>query len=308
MKNAYLISVHTDPQQLCRLIESLYDARSMFFIHVDKKVDIDPFRAAIPLRLLESGFIVFTERVNTWWAGFSQVKYQTLLLQAVNDCKIKFDYVFFLTGLDYPLWSLDRMHKYFVSNSNKEYLCAMNVSEIMKEKFTLYHFFRDSSIRNCLIRRLIIAMSRLVMKIIPLRKPAYLKIKGEGKWPIYMSSACMALTYDCAMYVLKYITDKSFQKYFRYSYAPDELGIATIVMNSPYADNTIPYEYAYYRGTHGFAVTHEYEYNTICKVLTEADFDWLMNSNKMFARKLNTGISDKLVDMIENCRSKSNTH
>lgn len=180
MRIAYLISVHTDPRQLCRLIESLYDARSMFFIHVDKKVDINSFRAAIPLRLLNSGFIVFTERVNTWWAGFSQVKYQTLLLQAVSDCKMKFDYVFFLTGLDYPLWSLNRMYKYFASNSNKEYLCAMNVSEVMQEKFTIYHFFRDSSIRNRQIRRLIIAISRLIMKIIPLRKPAYLKIKGGG--------------------------------------------------------------------------------------------------------------------------------
>src|SRR3712207_8921128 len=36
---AFLISAHTDPQQLCRLVKSLPET-AQFFIHVDAKSDI----------------------------------------------------------------------------------------------------------------------------------------------------------------------------------------------------------------------------------------------------------------------------
>lgn len=252
------------------------------------------------------GNIRFTrKRINTWWAGYSQVEYQKILLQEVADSSSTYDLVFFLTGLDYPLWSLTQLEAAFLSNPRKEYISAMDVSDIMKHKFTIYHFFRDSNIRNSFIRKALIAGTRAVMSVLPFRKPNYVMLDGK-RCPIYMSSACMALTCDCAMYVLERLKQKAFADYFRYAYAPDELGIATIVMNSPYARNTVPYLHKEYRGTYGFAVTHEYEYKDICKILTIDDYERLIGSRKMFARKLTSAVSSDLIDKIDRHRNAGN--
>lgn len=43
MKIAYMIAAHTDPIQLRRLVISLNGEDIEFFIHIDKKSDIQPF-------------------------------------------------------------------------------------------------------------------------------------------------------------------------------------------------------------------------------------------------------------------------
>lgn len=63
MKLAFLISTHTDVSQLKRLVEALPD-NSVFFIHVDGKVDIAPFKEAF----IGDERVVFIEhRVNVKW-------------------------------------------------------------------------------------------------------------------------------------------------------------------------------------------------------------------------------------------------
>ena len=45
MQKNYLILAHKNPEQLCRMIRTLDDGVSTFFIHVDAKVAIEPFKA-----------------------------------------------------------------------------------------------------------------------------------------------------------------------------------------------------------------------------------------------------------------------
>jgi len=47
MEKNYIILVHENPQQLLRLIKALDDNKSFFYIHVDKKVDIQDFKELI---------------------------------------------------------------------------------------------------------------------------------------------------------------------------------------------------------------------------------------------------------------------
>lgn len=44
MKKAFLISAYTDSVQLGNLIDTLEDKDHWFFIHIDKNVDIIPFK------------------------------------------------------------------------------------------------------------------------------------------------------------------------------------------------------------------------------------------------------------------------
>lgn len=47
MKIAFLISAYTDPKQLGNMIGALAAGNHWFFVHVDKKVDIAPFRDSV---------------------------------------------------------------------------------------------------------------------------------------------------------------------------------------------------------------------------------------------------------------------
>ena len=49
-KIAILILAHKNPHQLARLITCFNDCRYDIYIHIDKKVDISPFKEAITAR------------------------------------------------------------------------------------------------------------------------------------------------------------------------------------------------------------------------------------------------------------------
>ena len=86
-KIAFLISAHTDPQHLCRLVKSL-PSSSEFFIHIDAKSDIQPFRT-----LLQQPNVHFVKpRIDVMWGSIGVVDSQMSMIREALDCGIKFDY------------------------------------------------------------------------------------------------------------------------------------------------------------------------------------------------------------------------
>lgn len=172
MKNAYLISIHTDPLQVQRLIKSLWDGDSFFILHIDKKVNIKPFKDIILSSSTPNRIIFTRKRIWTQWAGFSQVRYQIALLDEMLNTNETFDRVFFLTGQDYPLWSLKQMKEDYQKNPLREYIKGMNISncDAMKWKFTKYHFCRDVPVHSIKLKKLLSGSSRIIMSLLPFRE------------------------------------------------------------------------------------------------------------------------------------------
>lgn len=65
MNIAIMIAAHTDPVQLKRLVDSLRGIGADFYIHIDKKKEIDPFVNA--LKNIDVNFI--SKRVCTNLGG-----------------------------------------------------------------------------------------------------------------------------------------------------------------------------------------------------------------------------------------------
>ena len=63
MNIAIMIAAHTDPVQLKRLVDSLRGIGADFYIHIDKKKEIEPFVNA--LKDIDVNFI--SKRVCTNW-------------------------------------------------------------------------------------------------------------------------------------------------------------------------------------------------------------------------------------------------
>ena len=87
-----------------------------FFIHVDNKQDITPFREAC--NGIENVYFV-EERIDNYWGGYNSIiaTMRTIKLAlSTND----YDRFVLLQGQDYPLYSPAETHNFFESNIDIE--------------------------------------------------------------------------------------------------------------------------------------------------------------------------------------------
>ena len=100
-----------------------------------------------------------------------------------------------------------------------------------------------------------------------------------------------SITHDTACYVLnKY---NNYKKYFRHTLCPDEIFLQTILINSPDISRIIDENLRYIDWNRG----NPY-------ILKQEDYNMLMDSNKLFARKFDINVDRniilKIYDMLMN--------
>ena len=287
---AYLISAHTDAPQLRRLVEAL-QPEAEYFVHIDMKSSIAPF-----LRELNQPNVHFIpERVNVQWGTMLEVEYQMNLIRAAVNHPRRFDRIFFLSGMDYPLWSRSHIHAFLRENVGREFLQGISldtpdIGERQRQMYTVSRpYFKN--------RKLAI-LARKALKLTGYRKKRHFQVEGR-QWKLYKGSAWWCISQELAAYVLEqYETKPQIRRYFRDSFCPAETLIQTIAFNSPqWAGHCILSEGSY-QSLAALTPLHFIEYDPVIKIMDETDFDRLLASGKMFCRKVVSGRSDKLVDML----------
>ena len=87
--------------------------------------------------------------------------------------------------------------------------------------------------------------------------------------------------------------------YFTDSFGQAETLIQTIAFNSPaWAEKCLLWE-GEYPGLASLTPLHFIIYDPIIKVMDETDYDTLITSDRMFTRKLVSGKSDQLVELLK---------
>ena len=145
MEKNYIILVHENPQQLLRLIKALDDNKSFFYIHVDKKVDIQDFKELITG--YKNVFFV-TDRYECIWGNISIV-YATLscMHEVVNDQRN--GYCILMSGKDYPVKSTQAINSFFDLNNGYEFINVKPIDECWPDnkwvqRFNYYSFYLSS--------------------------------------------------------------------------------------------------------------------------------------------------------------------
>src|SRR3546814_9198202 len=113
-------------------------------------------------------------------------------------------------------------------------------------------------------------LERLINQVTPIRMtPMNMILTGRAQW--------MTLCADHVRYVLSYIyKNPQVARFFKYTWGPDEFFFQTILFNSPFRSDIINDNLRYIDWTEGAASP---------KVLTRKDFEELVNSGKLYARK-----------------------
>lgn len=277
MRIAHLILTYTSPQQTERMIKNMMHDDFDFYIHVDKKYDINPhlFLEALP------NVYFINNRVDVKWAGFNTVIATFECIKEIVSTGIQYDFINFLSGQDYPLKSAAYLADFFKENKGKEFLSFRDIRNDWKEGlirmeryFLINHDFKGRY-----------TLERLINFIMPRRKIPY-NMHPYGKSMFWMLSP------EIAMYVVNKVeSDKKLTNFFYFCWASDEFVFQTILMNSPHKNNIVNNNYRYIDWSEGGANP---------KTLDENDFEQIEKADMLFARKLDIEKSAKLFDMIDN--------
>lgn len=282
MRIAYLINAHKNFKQLERLVATLNTKDVCFFIHIDKKVDASGF-AKLSECLEKYNTMFVSDRVGMKWGGFSQVEATINGLQTIIGSGKSFDYINFISGQDYPIKHNAFILEFLSSNRGYEFIeyCELSPNGWEGAMTRFERYWLHDIINNTPVCSLI---QNVLSVLLPKRKipKGYNAFGGSSWWTI---------SSDCARYILDFVDkERKFVDFFRLTLCPDEIFFQTIIMNSEYITRICNNNLRYIDWSEG-------ESNP--KVLSKVDFNLLLSSNKLFARKFDTNLDEQVLDMLD---------
>ena len=285
--HAYLIMAHTNVEQLGSLISALDHPSNDIYIHLDRKMgDVD---LEFLKQKAKKSKIVFTKRLNVIWGHYSQIECEMELFKTALLYK-KYEYLHLLSGMDLPLCSQDYMHEFFNSDSKIEYVHieSEDLTEKDKEKCN-YRFPIQKYIGNRTSGILYYTQRILV------RMQKYLGLKKDTRPfdKLYKGANWVSVTGDFAKYLIE--QEKIIEKVFKYSKCCDEIFLQTILMNSPFSkclsSQVFCDDYRMCQRYIDWERGNPY-------VFRDSDFDELIKSGYLFARKFDIKVDSVVIERI----------
>ncbi len=275
MKLAHLVLCHVNPEQVKRLVTALYHEDADIYIHVDRKVPIEPF---LPLTALPNVYLV-QERVRVYWGGYSIVQATLSGFRQILGSGIRYDFINLLSGQDYPLKPATEIHKFLAGNTGNVFINVFpewnkDAGHDLRLK---QYYFAGIKIKGKY------TAERIARRIKPRVFPEGFVPTGHSQW--------FTIPAECAEYILRFLKEnKKIVRLFRYMWAPDEMVFQSILYNSSYR-NAITNENVRY--------VDWSEKEASPKLLTIADAPLLMQGGYLFARKFDISKDSAVLDYID---------
>jgi len=303
MKISYIILAHRYPLQLSRLISKLYIPNvTSFFIHIDNKIDITPFKEALFCFPEMQQNIFWVERERSRWGDLG------LVLASINGIKIANqiispDYYILLSGQDYPIKSNQYILQFLSENEGKSFIDyfdpeSISWRELWYDRITRYYVnYKDARLQVPPRQKQDKLKYKLLYWILGMlyskkrKLPSFVKkvYGGFQWWMLHRTHIEELLVFMNTNQYIEYI------KFHKYSFIPDEMFFQMILLNSDNSElkskivnNSMRY------------VDWDKPHPPYPAIIKVEDFDKLKSSDKLFARKLDETIDDKILDLIDN--------
>ena len=274
-KDAYLIIAHKQWNLLRELIHSLDYEQNDIYIHIDKKsqVDLCEFKDCT-----QKSQIKFFQKYDVQWGTESQVDVEIFLFQKAYFSGMGYRYYHLLSGQDLPIKPVDEIHQYF-DNKNIEYLeFGADNHELYRFRLGNYHYRGD----NKLFQRLYNFLSILNGMLGRDRLTRY-------NLHVYKGSNWASLSNEAVKYLVEH--RKLIYRITRHSHCADEVYKQTILMNADQQFNFNSEKDIRY-------IDWEHHEGPSPHTLRIEDYENLMHSECLFARKFDLDIDNKIVERI----------
>ncbi len=285
MRLAYLITAYKDAASLHELAQ-LCSQTGYVYIHVDKKSktitdeDIQKLNEMNRCRAIRKYSIA--------WGGFNHVRaILELLMMATGNEDVS--YVHLLTGEDFPLVSMEELDRRFLNNPSiyMSYITPEELPETVTVRYRYYNWFRDKNVKNkCLWQ-----LQNITVK---LQKLAGVYRRGIGEFErIYKGLVYISMPKEAMADVVEYVArHENFWEDLSKCQVPEEFFFQTIFMNdSKWSERVVDKELRYMDWSKGDGASPAY--------LQEADYEKIIESDCLFARKFHPEVSKSLRDKIK---------
>lgn len=285
MTHAILILAHKDFQLLKHLVG--YFSRGCYvFIHIDKKSSITEHELA-SLRNIAYVRGIYRE-FEVHWGGFSVLEAEfSLIGHALNECDA--DYFHLISGQDYPIKPLDYFLNFFEEHASTSFI-EYNPKPVhlwpLPDQWRYRYFLPYDRIDARSAER-----AKLKKWIVLQQRCGYTRPLPSHFPNIYKGSQWFSITRTDAQLILSYtLTQSGFYEGLRYTFAPEETYITTLLANC--STNNISnsnMRYIRWKGENGSNPSN----------LGLEHFQGIANSDALFARKMESPISDMLIREID---------
>ena len=272
-KHAYLIMAHNNFYTLEKLLSLLDDPGNDIFLHIDKKAkqaDLQNLRDICT----KSG-VYFTRRLDVKWGSHHQVRAEMLLFRAAWK-KGPYRYYHFISGCDLPLKSQTEIHSFFADKTVDYISCDQTAQKDLERIATYRYVFGKDTEKQRLFSEYADILQRK-LKVDRLKKIS---------WPVRKGANWVSLTQGSVEVLMKHRT--AIRRFTRFGFCADEIYKQTVLIGCgrPFENNNLRL-IDWSRGGDG----HPYTF-------TEADFDLLTQSEKLFARKFDEKTDRRIIDRI----------
>jgi hypothetical protein len=300
MRLVYIISAYKHPAQLVRLVNRIHTPTSVILIHVDKRTEETQYREMVSgVEHLTN--LVFLKRHNCHWGDFGHLRATLKGLAYLRQHK-EYDYVFLLTGQDYPIKSNLEVDEFLGKANKRDFISYWPLpyqgwrlenygfERIENWHFRLFHRYIRVPIRpqsyvspqfNLTWKRSLVESTLLPLNVIFNKRklPANFKpFGGSGYW---------CITRRCVEYINDFVEKhQKFVKFFKYVNIPDEIFFQTVLLNSPLKHNIV-------------------NDNLRCmdwpgpRIWKKENFEILAGSKALFARKFDASVDSEILDLID---------
>lgn len=279
MLAANIITVYKQPKLVETLLRTMQHACFHFYLHIDRKADMRQFEY---LAELPNVFFV-NKRLDIKWAGYSMVEALVCGMRQALNSGHSYDCITHLSGQCLPLKPVQELCNYYKANKGKILLScspAPNAWWDQARRRTENYHFHQFNFRGKY------RLGNVVSRLLPKRKSPGLELYGGPQ------GAYWTITPGAAQYVCDVLqTNRKVIRFFQYVWGPDEIVVNSLIMNSPFRSQVINRNDRYIDWSGGGG--HP-------KTLTTEDFDRIINSRCLFARKFDMDTDPNVVELLEN--------
>ena len=230
--------------------------------------------------------VYFLPRHRSYHGGFGHVRSTIKGLRFLEKQGIDYDYVFLLTGQDYPLKSPAEISTFLENNPGKSFLDHFPLPSPVwtdggMDRLSYLWFHSPRRIRKVPRDR----FPLLCQREIPYGLAPW---GGSGYWTLYR---------EHADYVVQFIrSHPKYERFFRRSHVPDEIFFQTILLSSPYQVDLVNDDIRYIDWS---------DPREAPKVLVKDDWENLEKSKDLFARKFDVGRDQDILSLIDEAKRQA---
>ena len=224
MKIAYLILAHQHPALLARLIKILLAVDGIVAVHYDRNAGQPPLVELQQLLGASYDHVIWPKREAVIWGEWSLVQATLNGLEAIQKSGYTPDYVYLLSGSDYPIRPIEELKGFLERNHGKEFIESFSdklhfwVKEGIQTERYLYRFPFNWSKNPRLFN-----LALKLQKMLKLKRciPEVIEPHFGSQWWVLTWPTCRA--------ILDITKRKEIIHFFKGVWVPDELFFQTVI-------------------------------------------------------------------------------